>query len=503
MVLTVNNPSPDIDGAVRPGDNLYTDCIVALDLTTGKLRWYFQEVPHDLWDYDPISPPILVDVRDSSGKTVAAVAEAGKTGWVYVLDRATGKPIRRTDAFVPQQNVFASPTREGTLIAPGGNGGSEWSPAAVNPQLGYMYVLGLNEPDIYKLRPEKYKTGASWLSGVWLNALGANASGTFSAVDLNTGRVAWQEKMQHRMVGGALATAGGVVFVGSKERVFYAFDAQRGDTLWHYLAPAAVNAPPVTFAIDGRQYIAVAAGGVLQINSPRGDELLVFALPTPGDTSDRRDGEPGIGGGNHAVAAMRYASMVLAVIADRRLQRRRTGPSDPPTCGRAAARRSVPPGRPRVAARQRAAAKSDASLRYRRRRAARHAAAAARNTTIDDIRNGDALFHGKGGCVNCHGSEATGLAARGTSLTGGLHFIESGDLRGIDSIIVNGIADAETRSPIAMPPRGQHTNLTPTETHALAAYVWALATTRGEPWPGGHALHGPRDPNASARSSIP
>lgn len=125
------------------------------------------------------------------------------------------------------------------------------------------------------------------------------------------------------------------------------------------------------------------------------------------------------------------------------------------------------------------------------------------NITVDDIRNGDALFHGKGGCVNCHGSEATGLAARGSSLTGGLHLLESGDVRGIDSIIVTGITDGETRSPIAMPPRGQRSNLTTTETHALAAYVWALATTRGEPWPGGHPSHGERDPNASARSAIP
>ncbi len=284
LVLTVNNPSPDVDGVVRPGDNLYTDCIVALDLRTGKLKWYFQQVPHDRWDYDPISPPILVDVRDSSGRIVPAVAEAGKTGWVYVLNRETGAPIRRSDPFVPMQSMFASPTREGVLIAPGGNGGSEWSPAAVNPTLNYMYVLGLNEPDIYKLRPEILKNGASWLAGVWLSALGDKASGTFSAVDLNTGRIAWQQKMQHRMVGGALATAGGVVFVGSKERVFYAFDAQRGDTLWHYLAPAGVNAPPVSFAVNGRQYIAVAAGGVLQINAPRGDELLVFALPSAADT---------------------------------------------------------------------------------------------------------------------------------------------------------------------------------------------------------------------------
>jgi mono/diheme cytochrome c family protein len=125
------------------------------------------------------------------------------------------------------------------------------------------------------------------------------------------------------------------------------------------------------------------------------------------------------------------------------------------------------------------------------------------NTTLEDIRNGDVLFHGKGGCVNCHGSEATGLAGRGSSLTGGLHLLESGDLRGIDSVIVSGVAEEETRSPIGMPPRGQRSNLTTTETHLLAAYVWALATTRGEPWPGGHPLHAPRDPNASARSAIP
>ena len=284
MVLTVNNPSPDVDGVVRPGDNLYTDCIVALHLSTGKLAWFFQQVPHDRWDYDPISPPILVEVRDSTGRIVPAVAEAGKTGWVYVLDRATGKPIRRSDAFVPQDAMFSLPTRDGTLIAPGGNGGSEWSPAAVNPALGLMYVLGLNEPDVYKLRPERLKNGASWLAGVWLSALGKKASGTFSAVDLNTGRIAWQQKMEKRMVGGALATAGGVVFVGSAEKNFYAFDAQRGDTLWHYGAPAGVNAPPVSYAVNGRQYVAVAAGGVLQINAPRGDELLVFALPTPADT---------------------------------------------------------------------------------------------------------------------------------------------------------------------------------------------------------------------------
>jgi mono/diheme cytochrome c family protein len=123
--------------------------------------------------------------------------------------------------------------------------------------------------------------------------------------------------------------------------------------------------------------------------------------------------------------------------------------------------------------------------------------------TAADFRLGDELFHGAGGCRNCHGSEAQGLAGRGSTLTAGLHLIDNKDLRGIDSIIVNGIADAETRSPIAMPPRGQKGNLSTGETHAIAAYVWAIANTRGEPWSGGHATHGRRDPDASARTAIP
>lgn len=123
--------------------------------------------------------------------------------------------------------------------------------------------------------------------------------------------------------------------------------------------------------------------------------------------------------------------------------------------------------------------------------------------SMADVRSGDDLFHGTGGCRNCHGAEAQGLAGRGSSLTAGLHLIPSGDLRGIDSIIVSGIPDAETRSPIAMPPRGQKGNLTTSETHALASYVWAIANVRGEPWSGGHAQHGPHDANASARTDIP
>ena len=291
MILTVNNPSPDIDGVVRPGDNLYTDCIVALDYHTGKLRWYFQEVPHDTWDYDPISPPVLMDVKDAAGRTVAAVAQAGKTGWVYVLDRTTGKPIRRTDAFVEQKDMFTRATRRGVRVLPGGNGGSEWSPPAYSPQTGYLYVLGLNEHDLYKLRPEKYAAPASYLTGVWYSVEPKKDYGSFSAVDLNTGRIAWQDTVPHPMVGGAMATAGGVVFVGTKDRRFLGIDARTGRIIWTYAAPAGVNAPPVSYMLDGRQYVAVAAGGNLQINAPRSDEVLVFALPAAG-TRDTSFGVP-------------------------------------------------------------------------------------------------------------------------------------------------------------------------------------------------------------------
>jgi glucose dehydrogenase len=287
VILTVNNASPDIDGTVRPGDNLYTDCIVALDLKTGKLRWYFQEVPHDTWDYDPISPPVLVDVPDATGRVVPAVAQAGKTGWVYVVNRETGKPIRRSEEFVTHMHMFTRPTRQGIIAMPGGNGGSEWSPTAYSPQTGYQYILGLNEHTMFKLRPEKLDPPASYLSGVWYSVSPETKdNGTFTAVDLRTGRVAWQDTVEHPMVGGALATAGGLVFTGTKSREVRAYDARTGRVLWRYGAPAGVNAPPITYMIDGRQYVAVAAGGNFQINAPRGDEVLVFALPRPGvDTS--------------------------------------------------------------------------------------------------------------------------------------------------------------------------------------------------------------------------
>lgn len=119
------------------------------------------------------------------------------------------------------------------------------------------------------------------------------------------------------------------------------------------------------------------------------------------------------------------------------------------------------------------------------------------------IEDGDALFHGKGGCVNCHGSEGQGLAARGKALTAGVQFIPAGDWSSIDSVIAVGMPEGETRSPIGMPPRGQHSDLSAGEIERIGAYVWAISQTRGEPWPGGHRIHAAHDQDASARTAIP
>jgi PQQ-dependent dehydrogenase (methanol/ethanol family) len=278
MYFVVGNPSPDLDGSLRPGDNLYTDSLVALDLTTGKYKCHFQYIAHDVWDLDAVSPPILVDVKDKSGKTIPGVIHGGKTGHVYVHDRRDCSLIRFSDAMVPQENMWVLPTKEGARMLPGANGGVEWSPLSVNPTLGYSYAANLHQPMTYHVESTPYPEGKLWLGGAFKVIPSETQSGNITAVDYNTGKIAWQVKTEQPMMGGTLSTAGGLVFSGEGNGWFRAYDAKSGNKLWQFQCGAGVNAPPVSYTVNGTQYIAVAAGGNTQLNFKRGNSVFAFTL---------------------------------------------------------------------------------------------------------------------------------------------------------------------------------------------------------------------------------
>ncbi len=219
IYFVVGNPSPDLDGSKRPGDNLYTDSLVALDLDTGKYVCHFQYIPHDVWDFDAVSPPVLVDVKDKSGKMIPGVIHAGKTGFVYVHDRKDCSLIRYSEPMVPQENMWTLPTKEGARMLPGANGGVEWSPMAVNPELGLTYAINLHQPMTYQVESTPYPGGKLWLGGAFKVIPGAEQWGNVTAVDYNTGKIKWQVKTPQPMMGGVLATAGGLVFTGEAQRL--------------------------------------------------------------------------------------------------------------------------------------------------------------------------------------------------------------------------------------------------------------------------------------------
>ena len=152
IYFVVGNPSPDLDGSVRPGDNLYTNSLVSLDLDTGKYVCHFQYIAHDVWDLDAASPPVLVNVKGKDGTTIPGVIHAGKTGHIYVHDRKDCNLIRFSEAMVPQENMWVLPTKEGARMLPGANGGVEWSPIATDPGQGLAYAINLHQPMTYRVR---------------------------------------------------------------------------------------------------------------------------------------------------------------------------------------------------------------------------------------------------------------------------------------------------------------------------------------------------------------
>ncbi len=277
LYFGTGNPSPQMNDISRPGDNLYTVSLVALDVDTGKLRWYYQQVPHDMWGYDLASPPVLFNLK-RDGKLIAAVGQASKTGWFYVHDRATGQLLLKSDAFVPQSNLFAKATFAGVTLYPGILGGSNWSPTALDEAGQSVYIAGIHAPVTYTLHETPASNGKEAIRYASSELADVPRWGLLSAIDLTTGKLRWQKKTAQPLIGGVLATAGGLLFTGEGDGNFNAYDASNGELLWQAKNDAGVNAPPITYQIDGKQYVAVAAGGNSIFGYKQGDTISVYAL---------------------------------------------------------------------------------------------------------------------------------------------------------------------------------------------------------------------------------
>ncbi len=278
VIATTGNPSPDLDASVRPGDNRWSNSLVAIDARSGEMIWGYQYVPHDAWDFDSASPPILMTVKDEKGALVDGVVHAGKTGWVYIHDRESGRLIRRSKPLVRHENLFGRPTPDGTRMLPGANGGVGWSPGAFNPKTRMVYYPAIDQPMSYVSQRTDWQAGRLFLSGAFVALPEEDQWGNVSAVDVDTGEIAWQARTDQPLLSGSLTTAGGLVFVGEGNGLFKAYNAKNGEELWRFQGGAGINAAPMAFELDGKLHIAVAAGGNFQFNYKRGDALLVFSL---------------------------------------------------------------------------------------------------------------------------------------------------------------------------------------------------------------------------------
>jgi quinohemoprotein ethanol dehydrogenase len=311
LYFSTGNASPNSGGDIRKGDNLFSASIVALDYKTGQYKWHFQEVHHDLWDFDAPSPVVLFD-QMYDGQMRKGLYQAGKTGWLYFLDRTNGKPLIGIDEKPVEQEPrqFTSPTqpypvgdsfiyqcpdavpgflRSGcifaafwdiaTLTRPTGHGGSEWSPTTYDPQTGYAYVMGSEQTSASAMRPSPYVHGKSYGRGGTATPLGSSIGNTFTAMDSRTNKIVWQKREGGDQSYGALSTAGGLVFRGKVDGNLVAYDARSGDQLWSFQTGLGISAPPMTWSDGKDQFVTVAVGGNRGGQTTLdGDEVWTFSL---------------------------------------------------------------------------------------------------------------------------------------------------------------------------------------------------------------------------------
>lgn len=304
LFWATGNPSPDWNGDNRAGDNLYTNSVLALNPENGEIKWYFQFTPHDIWDYDGNTGLFLIDIQRNN-QTVKAVAQPNRNGFFYVLDRLTGKYLYSTQ-YVDRLNWAKSVDENGRPVVdpkyvpmPGGNpeficpgnvGGQNGSyTAAYSPVTKFIYV------PVIESCGKMEKAAAIFIQGVpfWGGGPGKmegddqSSYGHLSAIDPTTGAIKWRYVDEYPLVGGTLATAGGLVFTGNQNGYALAFDDTTGELLWKFQTGSTVRGQPVTYKMNGRQYVAVpSGGGGLAVSlvgenplSTRGSALIVFALP--------------------------------------------------------------------------------------------------------------------------------------------------------------------------------------------------------------------------------
>jgi alcohol dehydrogenase (cytochrome c) len=317
VYFSTGNAGPDYNGAWRAGDNLYSVSIVAVELATGRYRWHFQQVHHDIWDYDSSNPVVLMDLR-VAGRERKAIVEVGKTGWAYILDRETGEPLvgiderpvpqepsqataatqpfPRGDAVVPQQ-VDVAPegfelVNEGriftpfagedpTIVKPGIWGGANWPPSAYDPQAQQLFVCassalnaftGGGDPSFVRPVP-----GGRYAGGQPLTPR-LPRTGVIAALDMTTNTIVWRYRWPEQCYSGTLATAGRLLFVGRNDGRLTALDSRTGRQLWEFQTGSGMHAPVSTFLHRGRQYVVAFSAGNALIGSARGDSVWLFGF---------------------------------------------------------------------------------------------------------------------------------------------------------------------------------------------------------------------------------
>jgi alcohol dehydrogenase (cytochrome c) len=282
LYWTTSNAAPDFVGDTRPGDDLYTACVVALNPDSGKLKWYFQFTPHDVYDYDATETPVLVDTEEN-GVTRRVLVQANRNGYFYVLDRTNGRFLSATP-FVSKLNWATGidsggrpklsgriPTAQGTYICPGIDGATNWFSPSYNPDTGFFYFMALEACNIFFAKPKPFTRVETYYNTGTKRVPDESSQKILLAFSVPDGKPVWRYPQVGRgdSWGGTLTTAGGLVFFGDDGGSFEAVEAATGRPLWHFYTGQRIDASPMTYAIDGVQYVAIAAGS----------DLFTFDLP--------------------------------------------------------------------------------------------------------------------------------------------------------------------------------------------------------------------------------